>query len=262
MLDVKNLTISFNDRRGGEAARNVSFHMDDGEMLGLVGESGSGKTVTALTIAGLIERGRTTTSGEILFFGKDLLKCSRAELREIQGRDIGVIFQEPMTSLNPLMKVGKQIEETLRIHTDLSPSRRYELAIEVMNHVGLPDPEAAYQKYPHQLSGGQRQRAMIASAFISNPKLLILDEPTTALDVTVQAQILKLLGLINENKGVGMLFISHDLRVVRRVCSRVIVMYKGEIVEQGDVNQVFDGPRHEYTKKLIAAIPMRRKRNG
>lgn len=262
MLDVKNLTISFNDLKGGEAARNVSFHMDAGEMLGLVGESGSGKTITALTIAGLIERGRTTTSGDILFFGKDLLKCSRSELREIQGKDIGVIFQEPMTSLNPLMKVGKQIEETLRIHTALSPARRYELAIEVMNHVGLPDPEATYQKYPHQLSGGQRQRAMIASAFISDPKLLILDEPTTALDVTVQAQILKLLELINQKKGVGMLFISHDLRVVRRVCDRVIVMYKGGIVEQGNVNEVFDHPRHEYTKKLIAAIPMRRKRNG
>lgn len=262
MLEVKNLTISFNDRRGGVAAKDVSFRMEQGEFIGLVGESGSGKTITALTIAGLIERGRTTTDGEILFCGRDLLKCTRAELRKIQGKDIGVIFQEPMTSLDPLMKIGRQIEETLKIHTDLPRERRRQLALEVMTHVGLPEPETTYEKYPHQLSGGQRQRAMMASAFITDPKLLILDEPTTALDVTVQAQILKLLGLINKEKGVGMLFISHDLRVIRRVCSRVIVMYKGEIVEQGDVGEVFENPQHDYTKKLIAAIPTRRKRNG
>lgn len=262
MLHVKNLTISFNDRRGGDAANNVSFHMAHGEKLGLVGESGSGKTITALTIAGLIERGRTTVSGEINFCGRDLLKCTRSELRAIQGKEIGVIFQEPMTSLNPLMKIGRQIEETLKIHTDMPPERRRELALEVMAHVDLPEPEKTYDKYPHQLSGGQRQRAMIASAFIADPKLLVLDEPTTALDVTVQAQILKLLAMINEGRNVGMLLISHDLRVVRRLCTRVIVMYKGEIVEQGEVEQVFNAPRHEYTKKLIAAIPAGRKSHG
>ena len=261
MLDIKNLTVSFRDRRGGDAVDGISLHMDAGERLGLVGESGSGKTMTALTVAGLIERSRTEVSGQILFCGRDLLQCSRSEMRQIQGRDIGFVFQEPMTSLNPLMKVGRQVEETLRIHTDLSPARRKELALEVMGHVELPDPEAVYEKYPHQLSGGQRQRAMIAAAFISDPKLLILDEPTTALDVTVQAQILTLLEKINAVKGVGMLFISHDLRVVRRLCTRVAVMHNGQIVEQGPVEQIFEDPQHEYTKKLIAAIPSRRSRN-
>lgn len=261
MLEVKNLSVDFIPRRSSHpAVDGVSFSMEGGEMLGLVGESGSGKTVTALSIAGLIERSRTETGGEIIFDGRNLLECSRGELREIQGRDIGVIFQEPMTSLNPLIKTGLQVEETLKIHTDLPRSERHRLAIEVMEHVGLPEPEVAYNKYPHQLSGGQRQRAMIASAFISNPKLLICDEPTTALDVTVQAQIIELLRKINELQGVAMLFISHDLNVVRKLCTRVAVMYHGRIVEQGLVNEIFENPQDEYTKRLIAAIPTRRKR--
>jgi len=262
VLEVKNLRISFSDNGGDEAVDGISFSMEQGEMLGVVGESGSGKTVTALTIAGLIDRRKVITSGEIIFRGKELLGASRDELRKIQGRAIGVIFQEAMTSLNPLMKVGKQIEEALKIHTKMTPEVRRELALEAMQQVELPEPELSYEKYPHQLSGGQRQRAMIASAYISGPKLLILDEPTTALDVTVQAQILNLLGKINRERNMSMLFISHDLRVVRRVCSRVIVMHRGKIVEQGDVNEVFDNPQHEYTKKLIAAIPTRRKKNG
>ena len=262
MLEVKNLRISFSDNGGDEAVADISFSMKQGEMLGLVGESGSGKTVTALTIAGLIDRRKVITSGEIIFRGKELLGASRDELRRIQGREIGVIFQEAMTSLNPLMKVGRQIEEALKIHTKMTAEVRRELALEAMQQVELPEPELGYEKYPHQLSGGQRQRAMIASAYISGPKLLILDEPTTALDVTVQAQILELLGKINRERNMAMLFISHDLRVVRRVCSRVIVMHRGKIVEQGDVNEVFDNPQHEYTQKLIAAIPTRRKKNG
>lgn len=260
MLDIRDLHIRFTDDRGGEAVRGVSLTMERGEKLGLVGESGSGKTITALTVAGLIERSRTAVSGEIFFEGKDLLQSSREEVRKIQGKDIGVIFQEPMTSLNPLMRIGPQIEEALKIHTKLSPERRRELALEVMAHVDLPNPEETYRKYPHQLSGGQRQRAMIASAFITDPKLLICDEPTTALDVTVQAQILDLLGKINEKKGVGLLFISHDLSVVRRLCDRVAVMHNGLIVEQGSVEQIFTSPRDEYTKRLIAAIPKREKR--
>ena len=260
MLDIRDLHIRFTDDRGGEAVRGVSLTMEHGEKLGLVGESGSGKTITALTVAGLIERSRTAVSGEIFFEGKDLLQSSREEVRKIQGKDIGVIFQEPMTSLNPLMRIGPQIEEALKIHTKLSPERRRELALEVMAHVDLPNPEETYRKYPHQLSGGQRQRAMIASAFITDPKLLICDEPTTALDVTVQAQILDLLGKINEKKGVGLLFISHDLSVVRRLCDRVAVMHNGLIVEQGSVEQIFTSPRDEYTKRLIAAIPKREKR--
>ena len=258
MLDIKNLRIEFTGKNGSEAVHGIDLHMAEGESLGLVGESGSGKTVTALSVAGLLSGAEI--SGEINFCGRDLLKLSPAELRRVQGREIGMIFQEPMTSLNPLMRVGPQIEEVLRIHTELPPARRRELALELMGKVGLPEPELIYKKYPHQLSGGQRQRAMIASAMIIDPKLLIADEPTTALDVTVQAQIIELLRRINRNRGVGILFISHDLNVVRRVCDRVAVMYHGEIVETGSTEQIFRDPRHEYTKKLIAAIPTREKR--
>ncbi len=258
MLDIKNLRIEFTGKNGAEAVHGIDLHMAEGESLGLVGESGSGKTVTALSVAGLLSGAEI--SGEINFCGRDLLKLSPAELRRVQGREIGMIFQEPMTSLNPLMRVGPQIEEVLRIHTELPPPRRRELALELMGKVGLPEPELIYKKYPHQLSGGQRQRAMIASAMIIDPKLLIADEPTTALDVTVQAQIIELLRRINRNRGVGILFISHDLNVVRRVCDRVAVMYHGEIVETGSTEQIFRDPRHEYTKKLIAAIPTREKR--
>lgn len=261
MLSIRDLHVRFNDSDGKEAVGGVTLEMAEGERLGLVGESGSGKTVTALSIAGLLERGKTTTSGEILFEGRDLLRCSREELRKIQGREIGMIFQEPMTSLNPLMRIGPQVEEALKIHTDLPAERRRELALEIMGHVGLPDPERTYRKYPHQISGGQRQRAMIASALITDPKLLICDEPTTALDVTVQAQILELLRKVNENKNVGILFISHDLSVVRRLCTRVAVMYMGQLVEEGPTEQVFTCPEHDYTKRLIAAIPKREKRS-
>ena len=260
MLEIRNLKIAFRDARGGEAVHGIDLHMEAGERLGLVGESGSGKTITALSVAGLVPRSRVTISGEILFEGRDLLQCSRRELRQIQGREIGMVFQEPMTSLDPLMRIGPQIEETLRIHTDLSPARRRELALEVMEKVDLPDPAQTYDKYPHQLSGGQRQRAMIAAAFISDPRLLIADEPTTALDVTVQAQILALLRRINERRNVGILFISHDLNVVRRLCTRVAVMYDGRIVEQGPAEAVFQNPQHDYTRRLIAAIPGRRRR--
>ncbi len=261
MLEIKNLTITF---RGEEtpAVKNISLSMAPKEKLGLVGESGSGKTVTALAVAGLLERSRTQITGEILWNGRNLLQCSREELRKIQGKEIGMVFQEPMTSLNPLMKIGRQVEETLRLHTDCTPARRKELALEVMAHVGLPDVEKTYEKYPHQLSGGQRQRAMIAAAFICDPRLLICDEPTTALDVTVQAQILYLLGRINQEKGVGLLFISHDLNIVRKLCDRVAVMYHGEIVETGSAEEIFHNPQEAYTKRLIAAIPTRRKKGG
>jgi len=262
MLDIRDLHVSFPEADGGvtEAVRGIDLHMEPGELLGLVGESGCGKTVTSLTVAGLIERKKTIISGEILFDGRDLLRCTREELRHIQGKDICMIFQEPMTSLDPLMKVGTQIEETLLLHTDKDADERRRLALEVMGKVGLPDPETCYEKYPHQLSGGQRQRAMIASAFIIDPKLLIADEPTTALDVTVQAQIIELLARISRERGVGILFISHDLRVVRRLCRRVAVMYEGQIVETGETEDVFQRPQHDYTKKLIAAIPGKRRR--
>ena len=258
MLDVHGLKVTFKST-GKEAVRGIDFFMKNGQRVGLVGESGSGKTVTAMAISGLIERYNVDIEGEILFNGKDLRTCSRDELRRIQGRGIGVVFQEPMTSLNPLMKIGQQIEETLVLHTKKNKEERYALVIEAMEKVGLPEPEVTYNKYPHQLSGGQRQRAMIASAFVVVPQLLICDEPTTALDVRVQAQILKLLRSLSEEYGVGILLISHDRRVIRHLCDRVAVMYKGEIVEAGPTERVFENPQHEYTKQLISAIPTREK---
>ena len=261
MLDIRDLRLTFHDHGvDSEVLHGINLHMDAGERLGLVGESGSGKSVTALAVAGLLRRSSATLTGEILFDGRNLLECPREEMRKIQGKEIGMIFQEPMTSLNPLMKVGHQIEEVLRIHTDKPAAERRALALEVMEKVGLPDPPATYEKYPHQLSGGQRQRAMIAAAFIIDPKLLLADEPTTALDVTVQAQIIELLKRINVNRGIGLLFISHDLHVVRKLCTRVAVMYQGRIVETGPTEEVFRNPQEDYTKRLIAAIPTREKR--
>ena len=261
MLDIEELRVSFIDREDtGEVLHGISLHMDEGERLGLVGESGSGKSVTALTVAGLLKRSSVTVSGRVLFRGRDLLQCPREELRKIQGREIGMVFQEPMTSLDPLMRVGHQVEEALRIHTQLSPAERKRQALEMMERVGLPEVETCYMKYPHQLSGGQRQRAMIAAALISRPALLLADEPTTALDVTVQAQILELLKELNQDMGVGILFISHDLHVVKKLCTRVAVMHAGSIVETGPTEDIFDHPREDYTRQLIAAIPTREKR--
>ena len=252
MLKVRDLTISF--RGGREAVRGISFDMADGEVLGVVGESGSGKTVTALAIAGLLPRGSTVTSGEIIFDGLDLLRAPREQIRKVQGIDIGMVFQEPLTSMNPTMRVGHQIEETLRIHRsgELSSEQMREFALRMIERVELPDPEQTYLKYPHQLSGGQRQRAMIAAAAIGDPKLLICDEPTTALDAMVQSQILALLRRINEKRGVGILFISHNLSVIRRLCRRVIVMNEGLIVEEGSVEDIYEHPKDDYTKRLIA----------
>ncbi len=258
MLDIRGLHVTFLST-GKEAVRGVDLSMAHGQRLGLVGESGSGKTVTAMALSGLIERWNVNMTGQVLFEGRDLLACSRGQLRAVQGREIGVVFQEPMTSLNPLMKVGRQVEETLKIHTDLPPAERKHLALEAMEQVGLPDVAETYEKYPHQLSGGQRQRAVIASAMVIHPKLLICDEPTTALDVTVQAQILTLLRSMSEQFGVAILLISHDLSVVRRLCEDVAVMYKGQIVERGPTQRIFTAPQDDYTKRLIAAIPTRKR---
>ncbi len=256
MLDIKGLRVTFLST-GKEAIHGIDLTMARGERLGLVGESGSGKTVTAMAISGLIERYNVAMEGEIRFEGLDLRHCSRTDLRAIQGKCIGVVFQEPMTSLNPLMKIGLQIEETLLLHTNKTKAERKAIALDVMESVGLPEPEVTYNKYPHQLSGGQRQRAMIASAMAIHPKLLICDEPTTALDVRVQAQILELLKEVSLNYGIGILLISHDLRVIRHLCDRVAVMYHGEIVETGNTETVFETPAHDYTKQLISAIPSR-----
>lgn len=260
MLDVKNLTIRFQDRNGGEALHGISFHMDEGECLGIVGESGAGKSLTALGIAGLLDLKKTVVTGEVIFKGRDLLKVDRSTLHRVQGRDIGFIFQEPVASLNPLMRIDTQIEESLVLHTDLTKEERHEKVIAAMRDVELPDPEKTCRKFPHQLSGGQCQRVMIASALICNPPLLIADEPTTALDVTVQSQIISLLKRVNREQGVGVLYISHDLSLVRRLCSRVIVMKDGNIVESGSTEKIFTKPEKDYTKNLIAAIPSREKR--
>jgi ABC-type dipeptide/oligopeptide/nickel transport system ATPase component len=256
MLRIEDLSIEFHDNLIPET---VVYHFDlmmqEGEIIGLVGESGSGKTMTALAIAGLLNRRKTKKEGHIFFEGLDLLTCTREEFRKYQGKDICIIFQEPMTSLNPVKKVGWQVEESLRIHSNLSKQQRYERAIKILGDVELENPEEIYHKYPHQLSGGMRQRVMIAAAMINNPKLLIADEPTTALDVTIQAQIMKLLIRLNKENRTAILFISHDLSLIKQICQRVIIMQEGHIVEQGNVNDIFSNPKEEYTKQLIAAIP-------
>ncbi len=261
MLEIQDLHVKFNTRQR-EAVAGISLTIHDGEIAGLVGESGSGKTVTAMSVAGLLPRKQCTYSGQILLDGKELLHADRKILRQIQGKEIGVVFQEPMSAMDPLMKVGRQVEEVLLIHTSLSRGERKARALEALAAVELPDPEAVYGKYPHELSGGMLQRAMIAAAIVSRPELLLLDEPTTALDVTIQAQILELLKKLNRESGISMLFISHDLNVVRRLCTRVAVMQRGELVEEGDTDTVFHHPRHPYTKRLIAAVPVRKRKEG
>ena len=259
MLEIRNLHVKFHNRNR-EAVAGVSLCIEDGEILGLVGESGSGKSVTAMSVAGLLPRKQCDYSGTILLDGKDLLHVPRAELRKIQGREIGVVFQEPMSAMDPLMKIGAQVEEVLNIHLNLSREERKRLALEALEAVELPDPEEVYEKYPHELSGGMLQRVMIAAAIVIRPRLLLLDEPTTALDVTIQAQILELLKKLNQESGISMLFISHDLNVVRKLCRRVAVMQRGVLVEEGDTDTVFYHPQHEYTKRLIAAIPTRNRK--
>lgn len=259
LLEIKNLAIEFHDTvPPTKIVEDISFSMEEGEILGIVGESGSGKTQTALSVMGLLGEHARMPRGEILFQGRDILKMPKEELWSIRGKEIGIVFQEPMTSLNPVMTIGEQVEESMGIHSSYSAQERKAKALAMMKNVELPNPELLYGKYPHQLSGGMRQRVMIAAALVMEPKLLIADEPTTALDVTIQAQILKLLQRINKERGTAILFISHDLGVIRHLCSRVIVMNRGEAVEQGNVQDIFEHPSMEYTKKLLAAIPNRR----
>ena len=263
MLNIDHLRITFHDGPAPfTAVDDLNLKMKRGEVVGIVGESGSGKSMTALAIMGLLRRSTVTVSGSISFEGTDLLHLSRARLRSYQGRELSMIFQEPMTSLNPTMKVGRQVEEALLIHTGMGKAQRRARALEAMASVELPDPALLYDCYPHQLSGGMRQRVMIAAALVLEPELLIADEPTTALDVTIQAQILALLKKINAQRGTAILFISHDLGVVRRLCPRVLVMEKGRVVEEGPTNRVFFYPRADYTKLLIASRPTRMKRKG
>ena len=259
MLEIRDLHVKFHSR-DREAVSGVSLTIADGEILGLVGESGSGKSVTAMSVAGLLPRKQCDLSGEILLDGMDLLHAERSELRKLHGSRIGVVFQEPMSAMDPLMKIGKQVEEVLLIHTKLPPRERRRLALEALAAVELPDPEGVYNKYPHELSGGMLQRAMIAAAVVSRPRLLLLDEPTTALDVTIQAQILELLKKLNREHGISMLFISHNLNVVRKLCPRVAVMQRGVLVEEGETETVWADPQHPYTQRLIAAIPSRKRK--
>ena len=261
MLEIRDLHVKFHVR-SREAVAGVSLTIQDGEILGLVGESGSGKSVTAMSVAGLLPRRQCDYSGQVLLDGVDLLHAPRVELRKVQGKDIGVVFQEPQSCMDPLMKIGSQVEEVLCLHTHMDRAERRKLALEALAAVELPDPEAVYEKYPHQLSGGMCQRAMIAAAIVARPKLLLLDEPTTALDVTIQAQILELLKKLNRETGMSMLFISHNLAVVRKLCARVAVMQRGVLVEEGNTDQVFLHPREDYTKRLIAAIPTRNRKEG
>ena len=258
MLEVKDLKIEFFDHSRPETAvRDVDFTMREGEIIGLVGESGSGKSLTATAIAGLIRRGDVKVSGEILWENNmNLLTASRREMRALQGNEIGFVFQDPMTAFSPVHKVGYQVEDALRVHDKEKEYSKEELkkrAIAALHDVELPDPERVYDSYPFELSGGMRQRAMIASAMISKPRLLIADEPTTALDVTVQAEIIKLLKRINEQDHTAILFISHDLGLVRQLCEKVLVLKNGDVVESGSAKEIFENPKADYTKKLIAA---------
>lgn len=261
MLDVTDLKVHFLDAAPDRYAVNgVSFRVDDGEILGLVGESGSGKTVTAMAVTGLLPRRKCVYTGEILLNGKDIYHCSRNELRQLQGTDMAVIFQQPMSAFDPVMKIGPQVEESLLVHCpEMSPEERRTRALKAMEEAELQEPETVYGKYPHELSGGMLQRAMIAAAVINSPRLLIADEPTTALDVTIQGQILDLLKKINKTKGTSILFISHNLQIVRKLCHRVIVMNRGRIVEEGTAEEIFRHPKEAYTKTLIDSIPTREK---
>jgi len=256
LLEVRNLQTHFPTRAGlVRAVDGVSFHLDRGELLGLVGESGCGKSMTALSIMRLITPPGKIVNGEILFDGKDLLKLSDSEMREMRGDDIAMIFQDPMTSLNPVYTVGEQIAEALRLHRKLSRSQARNATIEAMREVAIPDPARRVNDYPHQLSGGMRQRVMIAMALACNPKLLIADEPTTALDVTIQAQILELLDELRKQRELAVLLITHDLGVVAEVADRVAVMYTGRIVEESPVEELFARPKHPYTEGLLRSVP-------
>lgn len=258
MLEVKNLSVTFPE---GTAVDNISFSMEKGEILAIIGESGSGKSMTSLSIAGLLPHD-AAVSGEIVFEGRELLTMSAKERRGIQGKDISMVFQEPMTSLNPVMKIGKQVEEVLVLHTELGREERKQRVLEALTAAGLAEPERLYHAYPHQLSGGMRQRVMIAMATVLQPRLMIADEPTTALDKKIQGQILSLLKQINKDRQMGILFISHNLEVVRDFCDRILVMYRGKLVESGTPEEIFHNPREDYTKKLLASIPDGKRSEG
>ena len=256
LLEVENLQTHFRTPDGvNRAVDGVSFHVNAGETVAIVGESGCGKSVTSMSILRLIPEPPGKIAGAIRFQGRDLLKLSEREMRAIRGNEISMIFQEPMTSLNPVLTVGRQIGETLRLHQGLSAAEAEAKAVEMLTLVGIPEPKRRVREYPHQLSGGMRQRVMIAIALACNPKLLIADEPTTALDVTIQAQILELMRDLKRRVGAAIVLITHDLGVVAEVAERVIVMYAGKKVEEASAVDLFRNPRHPYTQGLLGSMP-------
>ncbi|KRQ87531.1 Oligopeptide transport ATP-binding protein OppD [Caloramator mitchellensis] len=256
LLDIKNLKTSFFTHVGEvKAVRGVSFHLDKGEALGIVGESGSGKSITMMSVMRLLADNGKIIDGEIMFDGRDLAKVSEQDMQKIRGNEIGMIFQDPMTSLNPVLTIGDQLTEHLLKHKNISKQDAMKKAVEMLKLVGIPSPEKRISQYPHEFSGGMRQRVMIAMALITEPKLLIADEPTTALDVTIQAQILELMKDLKDKINTSIILITHDLGVVADVCNRINVMYGGLVVETGKTSEIFYNPRHPYTWGLLRSIP-------
>ena len=256
LLDVRGLGIFFRIGAGEvQATRDVSFQLKAGERLGIVGESGCGKTVTGLSILGLLPRTQSRVVGEVRFEGRDLLTISARQMRRVRGRQISMIFQEPMSALDPVFTVGEQIAETLRAHRGMGKKEARERAVDALAQVGIPLPSRRVDEYPHQLSGGMRQRAMIAIALSCEPQILIADEPTTALDVTIQAQIIDLLFDLSARTGTALIFITHDLGVIAETCTRMLTMYAGEVVEDAPVDSALERPRHPYTSGLLRSIP-------
>ena len=256
LLQVKNLSTTFNVDAGEVRAVNgISFNLDKGKVLGIVGESGSGKSVTAYSIMRiLVEPGRIT-GGEILFNGENIVNYSEKQMRQFRGKRVSIIFQDPMTSLNPTFTIGNQLREAILLHTGRNRKQANERALEMLQLVGVNEPEKRLKQYPHELSGGMRQRVMIAMALACEPDILIADEPTTALDVTIQAQILELMKSLQKKLGMAIIMITHDLGVIADMCDEIIVMYAGRVCERGTVDEIFYNPRHEYTKGLLRSIP-------
>lgn len=256
LLEVTDLTTVFTGDYGKNiSVDHVSFHIDPGEVVCIVGESGCGKSVTSLSIMGLLGKGGAVIDGSVLFDDINLLAMTEKEFDQIRGNQISMIFQDPLTSLNPVFTVGSQITESIRVHLHLPKDEARKRAVGLLEKVGMPDPQGVMKKYPHTLSGGMRQRAMIAMALCCNPRLLIADEPTTALDVTIQAQIMALLKKLQEETGMSMILITHDIGLVANMADRVLVMYAGQIIEQAKASELFKSPRHPYTRALLETVP-------
>lgn len=257
ILEVKNLRTTFFTHLGEvQAVRGISFDLDEGGILGIVGESGSGKSVTSLSIMGLVDEPGRIVEGEVLFEGVDLTKLEKKEIQKYRGNKISMIFQDPMTSINPAYTIGNQLREVIMAHSDLNKDQAQERALELLKLVGIPDPESRIKNYPYQFSGGMRQRALISMAIANNPRLLIADEPTTALDVTIQAQIIELMRELKDKLQSSIILITHDLGVISEICDKVIVMYGGMIMEKADIKQLFANPQHPYTRGLMLSIPV------